>query len=100
MASAFRLFDKNGDNAINAAVIMYDTKSPDGRRCFDGCSSADLVNTSSICFVTCFYQTVLGPQSAHSKNTTGGMPMEDLDNAWRAPFASDDPSKGGCPEIP
>ena len=73
MAEVIKKIPKQcSDEAINAAVITYDTKSPDGQRCFDGCSSADLANTSSICFVTCFYQTVLGPQSAHSKNCVMG----------------------------
>jgi hypothetical protein len=32
-------------------------------------------------------------------NTTGSMPLPDLDAAWSVPFASEDPSKGGCPDI-
>jgi hypothetical protein len=51
---------KCSDDAINAAVIAYDSKSVNGQRCFDGCTATDRANTSSICFVTCFYSTVLG----------------------------------------
>jgi hypothetical protein len=89
------------DNVINSAVVRYDAQHPSasGQNCFNQCSVADRANASSICYVRCFYATVLGPQANHSLNLTGGMPIADLEDAWKTPFASEDASKGGCPSV-
>jgi hypothetical protein len=54
---------------------------------------------SSICFINCFYATVLGPNANHTLDLTGGMPMELLEAAWDAPFSSSNRTQGGCPSI-
>lgn len=69
-----------------------------GKSCFSGCG-ADAKNTSSPCWVNCFYETVLGPDAGKAGGTISGMALEDLLKAWKAPFESDDPTKGGCPNV-
>lgn len=43
-------------------------------------------NTSSLCWIRCFFDTVLGPNSGNTTNATGGMPLTDLEQAWLKPF--------------
>ena len=57
-------------------------------------------NTSDPCWITCFYNTALGPAASKPNAPIGGMPISELLGAWDAPFASDDPEKGGCAAIP
>eukprot|EP00040_Diaphanoeca_grandis_P002667 m.22384 g.22384 ORF g.22384 m.22384 type:complete len:380 (-) comp13802_c0_seq1:201-1340(-) len=81
------------DNGIEAAVRSY------GHTCFDECSPADQKNLTSVCYILCWYNTVLGPEGSSSHNITGGMPVSLLEAAWEKPFESSDPNKGGCPDI-
>ena len=37
-----------------------DREAPWGARCFDGCDPADQKNSSSECWIRCFYNNVLG----------------------------------------
>jgi hypothetical protein len=66
--------------------------------CFSGCG-ADATNSSAPCWVDCFYQTVLGAAAGTPGGAVGGMPLPTLAAAWALPFASSDPSKGGCPAV-
>ncbi len=85
------------DNSIYSEVEKTDKTS--GTDCFSKCSDSGVGparNTSSTCWITCFYETVLGPDASKPGGVVAGMPIEDLQMAWEAPFASEDPTKGGC----
>lgn len=66
--------------------------------CFSDCGPGPR-NTSSACWINCFYTTALGPDSGKPGGAVTGMPLDDLVNAWTAPFDSTDPAKGGCPPL-
>ena len=89
------------DAAINAVIMQGDATAPWGGRCFDQCSPADRRNTSSECFIMCFYKNVLGPYgSTKLMNDTSpdfGIPVEDLIKAWDKPFLPE--NEGGCPDL-
>jgi len=70
----------------------------EGQSCFSKCG-VDTKNISSPCWANCFYETTLGPDAGKAGGTVAGIPLDKLLNAWMAPFASDDPAKGGCPGI-
>lgn len=58
-------------------------------------------NATDPCWIRGFYTGVLGPDAAKSRGwKIGGIPLADLISYWEAPFASDDPAKGGCPALP
>lgn len=89
------------DTAINAVIMEGDATAPWGGRCFDKCSAADRHNTSSECFIMCFYKNVLGPHgSTQLMNDTSpdfGIPVPDLLKAWDKPFQPE--ASGGCPAL-
>ena len=74
-------------------------RSADRSGCFDGCPQPR--NTTSSCFIRCFYRTVLGPRSGDGLGPSfiGGMPLSQLEAAWARPFDSTDPARGGCPNL-
>eukprot|EP00038_Savillea_parva_P014792 m.217466 g.217466 ORF g.217466 m.217466 type:complete len:413 (+) comp29115_c0_seq1:66-1304(+) len=82
------------DASVNAFV-----QASDQRGCFNACPPNDRTNTSSLCWVECFFDTLLGQNSSTHVNTTGGLPLESASTAWRRPFASEDPTQGGCPPL-
>lgn len=72
-------------NIINAVELA-------GSSCFKGCGPRD---TNSSCWIGCFFDTLLGPQAAHSNNKTlGGMPIGNLEKAWKDSFQP--VAEGGC----
>eukprot|EP00755_Sulcionema_specki_P014778 Sspe_Gene.57631::Locus_31612_Transcript_2_3_Confidence_0.500_Length_1221::g.57631::m.57631 len=79
------------DNSIHSTVEAY------GKPCFSACPQP--TNTSSTCWIDCFYTTTLGPDAAKPGGAIAGIPLKDLITAWDAPFASEDPTKGGCPPL-
>jgi len=80
---------------------IFSTVEKEGSDCFSTCGSPGAPrNTSSACWIKCFYATALGPDAGFPGGTIAGMPLDDLQRAWRAPFESTDPSQGGCPNLP
>ena len=66
--------------------------------CFATCDDSGVGperNTSSACWIQCFYDTVLGPNAGQPGGAVEGMPLEDLIVAWDRPFLPE--AKGGCP---
>ena len=63
----------------------------------DGCG-ADKTNTSSPCWVDCFYKAALGPEAGRPGGAVAGMPMQQLVAAWQKPFLPE--AEGGCPAQP
>lgn len=67
------------------------TKNPS---CFNKCSQPS--NTTSTCYIECFYDTLLGKNSG-GRNPTGGMTRDEIADMWAFPVRNDE-TKGGCPE--
>jgi hypothetical protein len=85
------------DNSIYSVMEKYNSD------CFTECSDSGTGssrNTSSTCWITCFYDTILGPNSADPLTPISGIDLNILEAAWDLPFTSDDPAKGGCPAVP
>jgi hypothetical protein len=88
------------DNAVYGEVEKVDAQAADS--CFSKCADSvvgPMRNTSSVCWVTCFYNTVIGPAASKPGGAVAGMPLADLTTAWGLPFDSTDPAKGGCPAL-
>lgn len=87
------------DAAINAVIVKGDKSASWGANCFDKCSPADQKNTTSECWIECFYNNVLGPDGTSSllnhSSPNFGIPMPDLRAAWDKPFLPVE--HGGCP---
>ena len=85
------------DRSMNAAVV----KAGQGAGCFSRCPQP--TNTTSVCWVECFYDTVLGPkgstQPVNVSHTGDGLSNNELLAMWNAPFESTDPQRGGCPAL-
>ena len=82
---------------------FYDVVEKRSPACFNKCKPTPSAprNTSSLCWAGCFLDTALGPQARSSMgDTSKGMPSKDILAAWSRPFESDDPAKGGCPNVP
>ena len=85
------------NQGVFAAVQVH------GRACFDTCPQPR--NSSSECWIRCYYNTMLGPNSGtgfgepNSSYLAGHMPIATLEDAWLAAFRSDDPEQGGCPNL-
>jgi hypothetical protein len=94
VAEVSKKISKNcSDASVDGAVMKT------GAACFQGCPQP--TNQSSVCWIRCFYQTVLGPGAGNSTTTSSdGMSLALLEDAWNRPFLSDDETKGGCKSIP
>ncbi|EDQ89268.1 uncharacterized protein MONBRDRAFT_25531 [Monosiga brevicollis MX1] len=67
-------------------------------RCFDNCPQP--TNQTSSCWIGCFFDTLMGPQSASTYyNPTQAVPKNNLSWAFRQPFISDNIHDFGCPAI-
>lgn len=69
-----------------------------GEGCFRSCPQP--LNTSTTCWVDCFFETVLGKGHNTSVTPAGGMEPGDVTGAWLQGFNSDDPAEFGCPACP
>lgn len=61
--------------------------------CFESCGDQK-TNTSSPCWVDCFYKAALGPDSGKPNGAVAGMSTAALVAAWQKPFLS--VADGGC----
>jgi hypothetical protein len=82
----------------DASIGEY-IQAADKNRCFGACPATERHDSSSGCWINCFFQTLLGPGCDKSLNGTGAMPLADAVTAWERPFSSTDTAKGGCPSI-
>ena len=71
--------------------IIYSTVESNNEACFQSCGAR---NTSSTCWITCFYNTLLGPEAGQPGGQVAGMPVASLNAAWNLPFGS------ACPSLP
>lgn len=70
------------------------TKNPS---CFNKCAQPS--NSTSTCFIECFYDTLLGPFAGHHNTPpSGGMTGEEIASMWAFPVRNDE-TKGGCPQF-
>ena len=109
--SAWRVVEveKVVTKACSDASLYGAIEARDSVGCFDACGTASSSrntassprNTSSPCWIGCFYRTILGAEGMlpTGAGRAGGMSYESLAAAWEAPFASSDPSQGGCPAV-
>jgi hypothetical protein len=89
------------DNSIYTKAEKFDAGT-EGAGCFAQSScpvGAGLRNTSSECWISCFYETLLGPYAGTPGGNVTGWPLSDVLSAWHQPFASDDETEGGCPAL-
>jgi len=71
-----------------------------GQGCFSSCPAANgRLDTSSECYVKCYYDTILGTGSHNSTKPSDSLDLSILSEAWTAGFSSEELSKGGCPSI-
>jgi len=89
-------------NARCQALALEALVQQTGQSCFGLCPQP--TNQTSACWINCFFATVLGPGANSTLkppgHQQGAMDLGDLEQAWLAGFASDDPAKGGCPPCP
>jgi hypothetical protein len=93
-----RVMKDCADNSMNAAVV----KAGEAAGCLNKCPQP--TNTSSVCWVDCFYNTVLGPKGStqplvNTSHADDGLSTSQLLAMWAAPFDSEDLAKGGCPAV-
>merc|ERR1711966_605822 len=62
--------------------------------CFENCGDQK-TNTSSPCWVECFYKAALGPDSGKIGGSVAGMSTVELTAAWQKSFLPVE--EGGCP---
>jgi len=67
-----------------------------GPQCFNKCGNKR--DYQSECWITCFFDTLLGPESSKALGKRGGgMDMDVIVNAWKNTFLPE--SQGGCPKV-
>merc|ERR1712216_203406 len=66
-----------------------------GPACFQACGPR---NITSSCWISCFFDTVLGPDARHhSSHPSGGIPLSEIDHYWNEAFLP--VSQGGCARV-
>ena len=100
-----KCLDASIEKAIVQAVV------PGQKNCFSSrCTAAEQANTSSTCYIRCWYDTVLGQNCSNSIysrsrsknrgcNNETGIDLRLVQQAWDGAFESDDPGRGGCPGV-
>merc|ERR1711924_360691 len=73
-------------------VTRLESSSPS---CFKGCGPR---NTNSTCWITCFFDALLGPEAAHSNSAPlGGLAISEVEKAWTDAFLPE--AQGGCSPV-
>lgn len=86
--------DKRCSDRVIASAVTRD--NPD---CFNQCPQPN--NSSSVCWIGCFYETVLGPGSGTGplQSFSSGMSLQRVLDAFEKPFTTSNVSEGGCPAV-
>mmetsp|Transcript_44727 Transcript_44727/g.87652 ORF Transcript_44727/g.87652 Transcript_44727/m.87652 type:complete len:295 (+) Transcript_44727:25-909(+) len=74
---------------------IYNQISQKNPKCFNACPQP--TNSTSTCFIECFFDTLLGPGSNHQNTTGAGLTQKQIVDLWTFPVQNDE-TKGGCPE--
>jgi len=87
-------------NATCANENVHKLVQKKGEACFNKCPQP--TNSSTDCWILCFFETVLARNPLQLEHKTGGVPMtsSEIERAWLQAFESNDPSKGGCVPVP
>ena len=87
--------------AVESAAYQVEAARAEGSAtCFDGCRDSGVGpkrNTSSACWIECFFNVALGPDAGNPGGQIGGLPLEKMLDAWNAPFLP--VTQGGCPPL-
>lgn len=88
--------DKVVTRACHSRVFGEIVQATQPPACLDACG-AQRSNTSSPCWVDCFYRAAAGPESGRPLGKVGGMSLAELSEAWERPFLPEE--RGGCPAV-
>lgn len=76
----------------NKLVTRVESVSPS---CFSACGAR---NMTSSCWITCFFDAILGPEAAHNSSATlGGLSTDEIAKTWESAFLPE--AQGGCEQI-
>jgi len=84
------------DDSIYSAVEAHAASGDCFQKCADSGTGSQR-NTSSPCWISCFYTSALGPEAGKPGGAVAGMPLSDMLGAWNKPFLPE--SEGGCPAV-
>jgi len=73
-----RIYASCHDDVMMGAVAKL------GSPCFNACPQP--TNQTSVCYISCFFDTLLGNGSGSSTTPTGGLSADEISNLWTAPF--------------
>eukprot|EP01048_Picozoa_sp_COSAG05_P000283 COSAG05_NODE_7_length_42457_cov_58.929152_40_plen_152_part_00 len=79
------LVSKNA-SCVNEMIIKTVLARPNP--CWANCTSAEMHNRTTDCWIDCFLRTIMA------------MTSDEVTAPFSTAFTSDDPSKGGCPTVP
>merc|ERR1712232_342253 len=68
----------------NAVYTYFETYDQNSAKCFASCADSGTGparNTSSVCWVKCFYSTLLGPDAATPGGKLAGVPAQKVSSA-------------------
>jgi len=78
------------DSSCQMRLLHETVQQFSGTACFDACTAPPVNGTYNItdpCYISCFYDTLLGPDAGNNNYTgTGGMTSEQIQNAWLRGF--------------
>lgn len=75
--------------------VLMSRVETNGKDCFQTCGPR---NTTSACWIQCFFDTVLGEGARHSVyKPLGGMPINEIEQGWTDAFLPKE--QGGCEEV-
>ena len=89
------------DNAIYTAIEQAAANASRRESCFAQCDDSGVGrkrNTSSTCWISCFYDTLIGEGAGSKVVVRGGMSAEGIRSLWSLPFARG-AGAGGCDPI-
>jgi hypothetical protein len=53
---------------------------------------------TSSCWITCFFDAILGPDAAHNSSATlGGLSTDEIAKTWESAFLPE--AQGGCEQV-
>eukprot|EP00966_Prymnesium_polylepis_P169092 3909791-Prymnesium_polylepis.1 len=91
LAEVVKVVNKScSDNAIYDEVEKVAAATD---QCFSACEDSGVGhkrNTTSTCWIGCFYSTVLGPDAGRPGGEVTGLSLADLLVAWNRPFLPED----------
>jgi|EP01049_Picozoa_sp_SAG25_P010188 hypothetical protein len=78
-------------NSTCMSMHMHTALEKSGEHCFNRC--AQPTNSSSMCYIECFYEALLGPDGGRTTPAEGGLNGTQIVGLWLQAFAD-------CPALP